>query len=141
MARPKKSETKKSQKSVTFETVKGMADILPKDQDWWRMISQVGQNVSDLHDFHFIETPILESAGLFESGIGAATDIVENQMFGFRTKSNDRLALRPESTLPIMRSYLEHNLGYFSFPLKVYHYGPIFRRRKLQAGERPQFHQ
>ncbi len=141
MARPKKTENKKSQKTAAFQTVKGMADILPKDQNWWKTIWQTGQNVSDLHDFYFIETPILEAAGLFESGTGLTTDIVEKQMYVFKTRGGDRLALRPEGTPSVMRSYLQHHLGYFFSPLKVYYYGPMFRYERSQAGREREFHQ
>lgn len=143
---PKKSKTKVKDssnrgKTQMFQAIKGVSDILPKEQDWWRSIWQTGQQISELHDFYFIETPILEPAGLFEAGVGAATDIVEKQMFVFKTKGGDRVALRPEGTAPVMRSYLEHHLGYFSSPLKVYYYGPMFRYEKPQAGRERQFHQ
>lgn len=137
----KKTEIKKSHKAATFQTVKGMVDILPKEQDWWKAVWQVANNVAELHDFHFIETPILETAALFESGTGVVTDIVEKQMFAFKTRGGDRVALRPEGTPSVMRSYLEHHLGYFSSPLKVFYYGPFFRYEKPQAGRQRQFHQ
>ncbi len=124
-----------------FQSVKGMTDILPKDQAWWRAVWQAGQNISELYDFYFIETPILESAGLFESGVGMATDIVEKQMYVFKTKGGERVTLRPEGTAPVMRSYLEHHLGYFSSPLKVCYHGPMFRYERPQAGRERQHHQ
>jgi histidyl-tRNA synthetase len=137
-----KTKTKKTAKKADiFHSVKGMSDILPKDEAWWNFIEDRGRNVSELHSFHFIETPILEEAGLFELGIGEMTDIVEKEMFVFKTKGDDRLALRPEGTAPIMRSYIENHLGYFSSPLKVYYHGPMFRYERPQAGRGRQFHQ
>lgn len=124
-----------------LQSVKGMSDILPKDEGWWRAFREAGHTVADLHDFHFIETPLLEPAGLFEVGVGAATDIVEKQMYTFRTKGGDRVALRPEGTAPVMRAYLEHHLGYSASPLKVYYEGPMFRYERPQAGRERQFHQ
>ena len=53
-----------------------MADILPKEHDFWKAVFEVGWNVSELNDFYYIETPILEEAALFERGVGEATDIV-----------------------------------------------------------------
>jgi histidyl-tRNA synthetase len=138
MAKTKQKNTKKSN---IFHSVKGMNDILPKDEVWWNFIAEKGRAVSELHSFHFIETPILEEAGLFELGVGEATDIVTKEMFVFKTKGETRVALRPEGTAPIMRSYLEHHLGYFSSPLKVYYTGPMFRYEKPQAGRERQFHQ
>lgn len=131
----------KSNKSKLFQSVKGMEDVLPKDQPWWSAVQQAGRQVSELHDFYFIETPLLEPAGLFEAGVGALTDIVEKEMYVFRTKGGDQVALRPEGTAPVMRSYLQHQLGYFASPLKVYYLGPFFRYERPQAGRERQFHQ
>lgn len=124
-----------------FQSVKGMEDILPKEQHWWLTVQEVSRQVSELHDFYFIETPILEPAGLFEAGVGAMTDIVEKEMYVFRTKGGEAVALRPEGTAPIMRSYLQHQLGYFSSPLRAYYWGPFFRYERPQAGRDRQFHQ
>ena len=113
MKPPKKSK-------LTFQAPKGMADILPKDQIWWERIWEVGKEVSSLYDFSLIETPLLESAGLFEASLGESSDVVEKQMFVFESKGGQRLALRPEATVSICRAYLEHHLGYYAHPLKVF---------------------
>lgn len=118
-----------------------MPDILPKDQIWWEKIWEVGKEVSALYDFSFMETPLLEAAGLFEAALGEASDVVEKQMFVFKTKGGQRLALRPEATAPICRAYLEHHLGYYAHPLKVFGCGPMFRYEQPQAGRWRQFHQ
>ncbi|MEK7629834.1 MAG: histidine--tRNA ligase [Patescibacteria group bacterium] len=138
-----KNKTKliKSVKPQLFQSVKGMNDILPKDEKWWQFIFQNGRTVSELHDFHYIETPVLENAALFEHSVGAGTDIVEKQMYVFKTKGDDRVALRPEGTSPVMRSYLEHHLGYFASPLKVYYCEQMFRYERPQAGRERQHHQ
>ena len=124
-----------------FQAPKGMPDILPKDQIWWEKIWEVGKEVSSLYDFSFIETPLLESAGLFEASLGESSDVVEKQMFVFETKGGQRLALRPEATVSICRAYLEHHLGYYAHPLKVFYYGPMFRYEQPQAGRWRQFRQ
>ena len=138
---PKKGTGDKAVKPRFLQSVRGMHDILPKDEMWWRAVAQAGQTVADLHDFHFIETPILEPAALFEAGIGATTDIVEKEMYVFKTKGGDRVALRPEGTAPVIRSYHENHLGYYALPLKVFYSGPMFRYEKPQKGRERQFHQ
>jgi len=40
-----------------------------------------------------------------------------------------------------MRSYLENHLGYFSTPLKVFYYGPMFRYERPQRGRYREHHQ
>lgn len=130
-----------NKKNISFQNVKGMADILPKDQLWWRAFEKAGQNIAELYDFYSIETPILENAALFEEGVGELTDIVEKQMFTFKTRGDDRLTLRPENTAGVMRAYLQYQMGYFASPLKVSYYGPMFRYEKPQFGRSRQFHQ
>ena len=131
----------KTAKSRFFQSVRGMQDILPKDEVWWKAIFQAGYTIAELHDFRFIETPILEPAGLFEAGVGATTDIVEKEMYIFKTKGGDRVALRPEGTAPVVRSYHQNHLGYYALPLRVFYYGPMFRYEKPQRGRERQFHQ
>ena len=138
---PARKNKEGSRKEAVFQSVKGMHDVLPKDAEWWNFFLKKGYEVADLFDFNFIETPILEPAGLFEAGVGMLTDIVEKEMFVFKTKGGDRLAMRPEGTAGLMRSYLQHHLGYFSIPLKVFHYGPSFRYEQPQAGRYREFHQ
>lgn len=138
---PKTKKTEKTQRPQAFQTVKGMSDILPKDEAWWKFVEQMSASVAELHDLHLIQTPMLEEAALFERGVGGDTDIVEKQMYTFKTKGSDRVALRPEGTAPVMRSYLEHHLGYFASPLKVYYFGPMFRYERPQADRERQFHQ
>jgi len=62
-------------------------------------------------------------------------------MFVFKTKGGDKLALRPEFTASVVRSYLENGLHRLPQPLKLYYFGPVFRHEKPQAGRYRQFNQ
>ncbi len=135
------NEEKIVEKKSAFQVVRGMHDIVPKDGSAWMGVWDIGREVSELHDFTFMETPILEPAGLFEAGVGASTDIVEKEMFSFATKGKEQVVLRPEGTAPIMRSYLENHLAHFASPLKVFYAGPMFRYERPQAGRYRMFHQ
>ena len=139
---PKKSSAPapKKKKDGLFQTLRGVHDILPKDEVWWMTFMKQGMETAELHGFHFIETPIIEPAALFEAGVGATTDIVEKEMYTWKTKGGDHIALRPEHTASLIRSYVQHHLGHFASPLKVFHYGPIFRYERPQAGRYRQFH-
>ncbi len=141
MPKTRKKRTGSKKKKQLFQLVKGMHDILPKDQNWWQIIQDAAWSVAELRDFNFIETPILEEAALFEAGVGETTDIIEKETYVFKTKGGERVALRPEGTAAVMRSYLEHHLGYFASPLKVFYYGPFFRYDRPQKGRYRQFHQ
>ncbi len=93
------------------------------------------------YNFSRIDTPILEKAGLFERGVGQATDIVEKQMFIVETASGEKLALRPENTAGVARAYIEHGLSHLGQPLKLYYIGPMFRYEQPQEGRFRQFYQ
>jgi histidyl-tRNA synthetase len=96
--------------------------------------------VLDNHGYHEISTPIFEQTELFIRGIGQLTDIVEKEMYTFQDKKGRSLTLRPEGTAPVVRSYLENNLGREGLQ-KLYYKGPMFRYERPQAGRYRQFEQ
>ena len=115
------------EKKVIFQAPKGTFDILPPEQKYWTRISQVVADVARQYGFERIDTPIFEATELFERGVGSSTDIVEKQMYTFKTKGKDMLTLRPEGTAPIIRSYLENGLNSWPQPVRLYYIGPMFR--------------
>ena len=118
-----------------------MHDILPEDWKYFQKIYNVCEELANFYEFAKIETPILEDAELFSRGIGLATDIVEKQMFSFKTRGGDYLALRPEGTAPVVRAYIEHGMQNLSQPVKLWYFGPYFRAEKPQLGRYRQFWQ
>lgn len=99
------------------------------------------KDTAESYNFLRIDTPIVESAALFQRSIGEATDIVEKQMFVFDAKGGDKLTLRPEGTASIVRAYIQHGLSHLGQPLKLYYDGPMFRYEQPQAGRFRQFNQ
>jgi len=128
-------------KKPKFQTPTGMHDILSEDQKYFQKIHSVCDEVANFYGFQKIETPILEEADLFSRGLGLATDVVQKQMFSFRTKGGDYLTLRPEQTAPIARAYIEHGMQNFPQPVKLWYFGPYFRYEHPQAGRFRQFWQ
>jgi len=126
-------------RETLFERPNGVSEILPKDQEWRKVIWQTGQMVSELHDFYFMETPLLEQAELFESAAGSLKEDFGKQLYVIKNREGGRLALRFNSYVPILRSYLEHRLAYFASPLKVYHTGSFLRQIKIKPGFNRQF--
>jgi len=118
-----------------------MHDILPEDQPHFQKIEKTCESIAGFYNFQKIETPILEEAELFSKGVGVSTDIVEKQMYTFRTKGGDFLALRPEGTAPVVRAYLEHGMYNLPQPVKLWYFGPFFRYERPQAGRFRQFWQ
>lgn len=128
-------------KKTKFQTPTGMHDILPDDQAPYAKIYDTVDSIARFYGFGKIETPVVEDAALYEKGTGAGTDIVEKQMYMLKTKGGDILALRPEFTPGIVRSYIQHGMINLPQPVKVYTYGPLFRYEHPQAGRFRQFHQ
>lgn len=128
-------------KRVTFQTPLGMHDILPEEQYLWTKFRETASEVASFYGFKRIDTPIVESSELFEKGTGAATDIVQKEMFSLKTRGGDHLTLRPEGTPPIARAYIQHGMEKLQSPVKLYYVGPMFRHEKPQRGRFRQLHQ
>jgi len=128
-------------KSKSIQSVKGMHDILPADQPYWRYVYKKVSGLLEDYSYEKIDTPILESADLFLRSVGEATDIAEKEMYAFKTKGGDELALRPENTAGVVRAYIEHGMNVWPHPVKLWYWGPMFRHDQPQAGRYRQFHQ
>lgn len=124
-----------------LQAPKGTFDILPTVQDLWETLRENAARIA--HDFGYkrIDTPVIEQAELFEVSVGDATDIVQKQMYTFKTQGGDRLTLRPEGTAPIARAYIENGLANQPHPQKLFYIGPMFRYEQPQSGRYRQFHQ
>lgn len=118
-----------------------MHDILPEDFAYFNKVQKAIENVARYYGFSRIETPVLEFAEIFSKGTGSGTDIVEKEMYTFRTKGGDLVALRPEYTPVVMRSYIEHGMHNMPQPVKLWYLGPCFRHERPQAGRYRQFFQ
>jgi len=130
-----------SKKKSRFQLPTGTHDILPEKQKYFREIYKTVKNIADFYKFGEITTPIIEEAELFSKSVGLSTDIVKKQMYTFRTRGGDWLALRPEGTAPVVRSYIEHGMHTLPQPVKIWYFGPFFRYEKPQAGRYRQFWQ
>jgi histidyl-tRNA synthetase len=128
-------------KKPKFQSPTGMHDILPAEQRYFQKIYDVVENIANFYGFKKIETPILEETQLFEKGTGLSTDVVQKQMYSFRTKGGDHLTLRPEGTPSITRAYIQHGMFNLPQPVKLWYLGPFFRYEHPQAGRFRQFWQ
>ncbi|PJE58229.1 MAG: histidine--tRNA ligase [Candidatus Portnoybacteria bacterium CG10_big_fil_rev_8_21_14_0_10_36_7] len=127
--------------SKSFQSPKGMPDILPQDQAYWEKVRKIVKDLSGIYGFSRIDTPIVEDTALFERGTGEATEVVSKQMYSFKTKGGYNLTLRPEGTPSIARAYIQHGMINLPHPLKLYYIGPFFRHEQPQSGRFRQFHQ
>ncbi len=141
MSTPKVKAPAKAKKVRELGAPKGMRDIMGDEYYLFQGFFEKAQEVAMYYGFKPIETPMLEHEDVFTSGIGEGTDIIDKEMYTLRTKGGDHLALRPEHTASLMRSYIENGMNAQPQPLLFYQYGPTFRHDNPQKGRWRQFYQ
>jgi len=124
-----------------YKSPRGTTDILPEEQRYWRHVESKAVEICQLYGYERVDTPAFEDAGLFKRSIGEGTDIVTKEMYIFQDQSGNELALRPEGTAPVCRSYLEHGMSNLTQPVKLYYLAAIFRYERPQAGRYRQHYQ
>ena len=127
--------------SRQIQSIRGMNDVLPDESPLWEAFEDAVRGWLRAYGYRNIRTPVLEQTELFVRSIGAATDIVEKEMYTFTDELNgESLALRPEGTAACARAVIEHNLLY-NGPQRLWYWGPMFRHERPQKGRYRQFHQ
>lgn len=125
-----------------FQNIKGMEDLFERSEvSKWQYIEKTARNIFQHAGFEEIRTPIVEDAQLFERSVGASTDIVEKEMYTLFDRNQKKLALRPEGTASVVRSFVQHFTSHQIQEGRFYYMGPMFRYEKPQKGRLRQFHQ
>ncbi len=114
--------------------------MLPSDSYKWRTVENAAHKVARLYNAKQIRTPVFESADLYLRSVGESSDIVNKEMYVFEDKGGRKMALRPEGTAGVARSFIENNLGE-TLPLKTYYIESIYRYEQPQAGRYREHHQ
>lgn len=117
-----------------FEAPRGTHDILPSEQPLWRWVTGEMENLCALYGFRRIDTPGIEDTELIVRTSGAGSDVVQKETYTFTDRGGRSLTLRPESTAPICRAYIEHGLHREPQPQKLYTIGPMWRYDRPQKG-------
>jgi histidyl-tRNA synthetase len=120
--------------TLRFQAPRGTQDILPDMQPYWQAVNGAVAEVTRLFGYRRIDTPVFEQAALFEKGSGETTDVVEKEMYTFIDRGEEHLALTPEATPAICRAYLEHGMGSWPQPVRLYTTHPMFRYDRPQKG-------
>ena len=126
---------------MEIRALKGTKDIFGEEMRKWLDMEETIRQLCDDFGFTQIRTPMFEFTNLFQRGVGDTTDVVQKEMYSFVDKGDNAITLKPESTAGVARSYLEHNMGADTQPIKLYYISPTFRYEKPQAGRQRQFHQ
>ena len=152
---------KKEEKPRKFQAIRGTRDLLPPETALWNRVEQTAHQVFASYGFGEIRLPIFEATDLFARSIGAETDVVSKEMYTFDGSAEfyarfrekrvvgtlsemlpeEVISLRPEATASVCRSYIEHNMQQWPQPVKLYTFGPMFRRERPQKGRYRQFYQ
>lgn len=142
MSKDNKKNKKISTKKECYQTPRGTRDLFADDWKWFDKFFISAKKISEFYGFQRIETPILENAAIFSKGVGLETEVILQQMYTLKTKKeNEMLALRPEGTASVIRSYIEHSMFNNPQPIKLYYFGPFFRHERPQQGRFRQFYQ
>lgn len=124
-----------------FQHVRGMPDILPEQQQAHLYLTETFRHLAGAAGFEPIEPPMVEDKEVFVRGVGEDTDVVDKELYAFEDRSGNQIALRPEPTAGIVRSYIENGMASLPQPVRVMFSGPVFRYDRPQAGRQRQFNQ
>jgi histidyl-tRNA synthetase len=120
---------------------RGTFDILPGDFRARTALEAAARELLEPAGYGRIETPTFEATELFARGVGAATDIVQKEMYSFDDGGGRSLTLRPEGTAPVCRAYVEHGMHKLAAPVRLYYLSSFFRAERPQQGRYRQFWQ
>lgn len=119
----------------------GFKDIFHPETEKLRLAESKIKEVFERFGFSEIIIPILEPSGVYSTGLGVTTDIVQKEMYTFETKGGEWVSMRPEGTAGVVRAFIEHSLDRKSPVTKLYYSGEMFRHEKPQEGRQRSFNQ
>ena len=124
-------------KDSVYRAPKGTRDLVWPDSERRRSFIDLFAKIVSRSGYAEIVPPMFEHIEVFQR-LGDGTDVVRKEMYNFEDKGGRNIALRPEQTASIVRSYAEHRP---SLPWKVWYAGPNFRYERAQKGRFRQFDQ
>lgn len=119
-----------------MKKVRGMQDVQSTELEKFNFILERAKQVSHTYGFEELKTPIIEFAPLFERNLGEESDVVTKEIYKFKDKNNEDIALRPEFTAGVVRAFIENNLK-----SRLFSYGSLFRYERPQKGRYREFSQ
>jgi ATP phosphoribosyltransferase regulatory subunit len=119
-----------------FEKPLGMRDTLPELYEKKHQVRSLMEEAIKQWGYSFIETPTLE---YFET-VGAASAILDQQLFKLLDREGHTLVLRPDMTAPIARVAASKLLK-DDFPLRIAYSANVFRAQQREGGRPAEFEQ
>ncbi|WWO95385.1 MAG: histidine--tRNA ligase [Candidatus Dasytiphilus stammeri] len=124
-----------------IQAIRGMKYFLPSQSVIWRHIEEIIIQVLNSYCYQEIKLPLIEDTSLFHHAIGQINDVVEKEMYTFKSRNGQSLTLRPEGTAGCVRAAIEAGLLYKNQEQRLWYSGPMFRYERPQKGRYRQFHQ
>ncbi len=121
-----------------FRAPSGTRDILAPESYRWQKLISIFSHIVESANYGLVINPLFEEVGVFTRGMGEASEVVKKEMYEFTDKGNRTLALRPEGTASVVRSFVQNRPV---LPWKAWYVTPAFRYERPQAGRYRQHHQ
>jgi histidyl-tRNA synthetase len=121
----------------TFQTVRGMRDLLPDDAEILTYVMSKARETAELYGYREVITPVIEPYELLAAKSG---EEIRQRMFSFDDMGKRRVALRPEFTASIAR-LATTALKNEPKPLRTLSIGSVYRYDEPQRGRYREFYQ
>ena len=121
----------------TFQTVRGMRDILPEEAKMLNYVVSKAREVAELYGYKEAITPVVEQYDLLGAKSG---EEIRSRMFTFKDLGDRTVALRPEFTSSVAR-LATTTLRNEPRPLRVLSVGSVYRYDEPQRGRYREFWQ
>ncbi|MDP4084067.1 MAG: ATP phosphoribosyltransferase regulatory subunit [Bacillota bacterium] len=119
-----------------FEKPLGMRDTLPELYEKKHRVRSLMEKAIKEWGYSFLETPTLE----YYETVGAASAILDQQLFKLLDREGHTLVLRPDMTAPIARVAASKLLKE-DFPLRIAYSANVFRAQQREGGRPAEFEQ
>lgn len=124
-----------------YQAVRGTFDVLPNKMSEWHRVEETSRDLAHRFGYREIRTPLFEEADLFTRGMGVMAGVIEKELWTFKDKFGQKLALRTDATTGVIRAFQENKLYNSKLPLKVYYLAPVFLLGKEGENRSRQSHQ
>jgi histidyl-tRNA synthetase len=118
--------------------VKGTRDFYPQEMAFRTWLYDNIRQVSESFGYQEYEAPFLERLELYAAKSGE--ELVKEQSYVFKDRSDDWIALRPELTPSLARMVAQISKS-MTVPLRWWSFGPFWRYERPQKGRTREFFQ
>ncbi|HWO74222.1 MAG TPA: histidine--tRNA ligase, partial [Dehalococcoidia bacterium] len=108
---------------------------------YWRWVRDTAVRIAESYGYGEIQTPVFERVGVFLRPGAAGTDLADKEIYAFKDRGGDDLALRTDGTHGVARAYIEHGMSSWPQPVRLFYIVSVFRYDRPQAGRYRLHHQ